>query len=321
MPIPAAIGIDAGGTKVEAALVGANGCLMASVRFASRYGAEPREWLAQVTKAVSELLQQAPKARLRGVGVGFAGQIDPATGTVLGSPNLGWRDVPLKAMLQAALSTSVTVVNDVQAATWAEWKMGAGQGLSHLVCIFVGTGIGGGLVLDGRLYTGAAGSAGEIGHTVVDKDGPPCKCGGRGCLEALAGGWTIARRAQEAVRQSPGPGRRLLALTQGDPSMITAATLSEAAHRGDAFAQGLVRQIGEDLGMGVASAVNAFNPELVVLGGGVIEGMPELVEMVQAVVARQGLRSATASLTVTKGKLGNQAGVVGAALLALAAAE
>ena len=317
MAVPAAIGVDVGGTKVETALVDAGGRILRSVRADSRYGMDPREWVAQIKTTADALRRQTPDAAVKGIGVGFAGQIDRKTGVVVGSPNVGWRDVPLKAMLEEAMGMRVLLTNDVQAATWAEWKVGAGQGTTHLLCIFVGTGIGGGLVLGGRPYSGAVGSAGELGRTVLDRNGRLCKCGGRGCLEAYAGGWAIATRAQEILWAYPEHGRAMVALAGGDIAAVTAATVSAAAHSGDQLAQELVRQVGEDLGMGVASAVNAFNPEMVVLGGGVVEGLPELGVMVREVVTRQALRSATASLGIIRARLGNQSGVVGAALLAL----
>lgn len=316
MPTTVTAGVDIGGTKVEIALVDAGGRIVASTRTPSGNGMDPASWVSSVKAALDDLCRQTPDARLKAMGVGFAGQIDARTGVVLGSPNVGWSDVPLLDMLRASLGLPVTLVNDVQAATWAEWKIGAGQGLSHLMGVFVGTGIGGGLVLDGKLYRGAGGSAGELGHTVLDKNGPFCKCGRQGCLEAHAGGWAIAVRAQEAVGQDRKAGRALLARVRGDSWAITAATVSEAAHSGDAFAQTLVRRIGEDLGAGIASAVNAFNPEMVILGGGVIEGMPELVDIVGEVVAARSLSAAASSLRIERARLGNLAGVIGAALMA-----
>ena len=317
MTTKVALGIDVGGTKVQMALVDASGNVLSALRADSRYGMDPGEWIALAVAGADQLQRQSPGVELTGIGVGFAGQIDRSSGTVLGSPNVGWRDFPLRAMLAQAFGLPALVTNDVQAATWGEWRKGAGQGTRNLLCVFVGTGIGGGLVLDGAPYAGATGSAGEFGHTVLDRNGPPCKCGGKGCLEAFAGGWAIAARAHAAIRAYPEHGKPLLALAQGRLDDVTAATVAHAAHAGDGLALDLVRQVGEDLGMGVASAVNAFNPEKVILGGGVVEGLPELVETVRGVVARQALPSATRSLRIEKAMLGGYAGTVGAALLAL----
>ncbi|MBI4202515.1 MAG: ROK family protein, partial [Chloroflexi bacterium] len=207
----------------------------------------------------------------------------------------------------------------VQAATWGEWRLGAGEGFSDLVCLFVGTGIGGGLILDGKLYRGASGSAGELGHMVLYPGGRACMCGRRGCLEAYAGGWAIAARAREAVHGDKTAGRHLLTLAGGDAAAVTAALVSEAAHGGDALTKTLVRQVGDDLGLGVASVVNAFNPQRLVLGGGVIEGLPELAPVVREVVSRQALAPAAARVEVVKAGLGMYGGVIGAALIAHAA--
>ena len=151
-----------------------------------------------------------------------------------------------------------------------------------MVCLFVGTGIGGGVIAAGSLLAGCGGSAGELGHTVIERNGPECRCGNRGHLEAMAGGWAIARRASEAVAADPEAGATLMALAKGNGDELTAAHVSKAAHQGDPLAQRLVTETGDALSVGIASLVNAFNPCLVVLGGGVVEGLPELVEMFKA---------------------------------------
>ncbi|MBI4340515.1 MAG: ROK family protein, partial [Chloroflexi bacterium] len=242
------IGMDVGGTKWETALVDGQGRILASVRTASRYGMRVEELVEGARASVAKLKAQVEGIELVGVGVGFAGQIDPETGTVIGSPNVGWQNVPLKEALEFAFNLPVVVVNDVQAATWVEWKLGSGRGATHLACIFVGTGIGGGLILDGKLYRGSAGSAGEIGHTILNAQGTLCRCGAQGCLEAYAGGWAIALRAQEAVQRDTEGGRLMLALAGGDLRQVTAATVSQAAHTGDPLAARLVQEVGADLG-------------------------------------------------------------------------
>ena len=311
------VGVDIGGTKMETALVDAQGNILASSRRPSGINLDPAMAIADITACVGELQAEASAASVAAVGLGVAGQIDSDNGIVRESPNLPkWSNVPIRHELERALSIPAFAINDVQAATWGEWQKGAGQGVLDLVCMFVGTGIGGGIVANGRMYTGATGSAGELGHTVVDYRGPSCRCGNWGCLEAHAGGWAIALRAQQAVATDPEAGKAMLALAQDDPEALTAATVSEAAHQGDPLAQRLVAEVGEALGAGVASVVNAFNPSLVIMGGSVIEGLPELMGMVKESVQRRALPSARDAVEVVKAQLGNHAVVVGAALMA-----
>jgi glucokinase len=253
------------------------------------------------------------------VGIGMAGQIDGATGTVRFAPNLGWREVPLRADIEVALDVPVIVTNDVRAAMWGEWLHGAGKGYDDVLSLFVGTGIGGGVVSNGRIVAGCANTAGEFGHITIELKGPLCTCGNQGCLEALAGGWAIARQAQDMVREAPEAGRALLTAAGGAPEGISAATVAGCAHAGDPLSLLLVDRVGRALVAGCVSLVNAFNPCMVILGGGVIEGLPELVGKVREGVKSKALPAATASLEVRPAALGGSAGVVGAASLVLSA--
>ena len=310
------VGVDIGGTKIVVALVDGEGTVVAARRFASGFQLTPEKFVAETASRVAELKSQLSIESVNGVGVGSAGQIDPVTGVVHHSPNLGWNDAPLKVPLEQALNVPAFITNDVRAATWGEWRRGAGRGVSDLVCFFVGTGVGGGIVSGNRLITGSSGSAGELGHIVIDINGPPCRCPNRGCLEALAGGWAIALRARQAVAEDPVAGRPLLEMANGDAEAITAETVASSAHNGDPLAQRLVSETGAALGAGVTSAVNALNPSMVVLGGGVTEGLPELIDMVREDVQRRALTAAKASLEIVKGQLGSDAVIVGAALMA-----
>ena len=316
MPTALTVGVDIGGTKVETALVDTQGRVLASRRSPSGIHVDPAKVVADIVASVGELQANATEDGISAVGLGVAGQIDSETGTVRDSPNLGWNNVPIRNQLELALGVPAYVVNDVQAATWGEWQRGAGQGVADLVCIFVGTGIGGGIVAGGRLLTGSTGSAGELGHTVIDLHGPPCHCRNNGCLEAHAGGWAIALRAQQVAATEPEAGKTLLAMAKGKAEALTAATVAEAAHQGDPLARRVVAKVAEALGAGLTSVVNAFNPRLVILGGSVIEGLPELIDIAREAVQRRALPAATASVGIVKAQLGNHAGVVGAALLA-----
>lgn len=307
------IGVDLGGSKIEAALVDANGKIRASVRRPTLSAHGPQVVIAEIVACVREVRSAQPDERVLAVGVGAAGQVDPATGTVWFAPNLGWRDVPLREYLESALDTPVTVLNDVQAATYGEWVYGAGRGASDLVCLFVGTGVGGGVIVGGQLLRGCSGSAGEIGHTIVVIDGRPCHGGHAGCLEAYAGGWAITRRAEEAVAESPARGRSLLAAAGGTRAALTPSVIGEAARRGDALAADLVDEIAQALGAGAASIVNALNPCTLLLGGGVIEAVPELVDAVADAVHRLALPMAARTVHISRNGLLKHAGSIGAA--------
>ena len=310
------VGVDLGGTKVATALVDAEGNIVATGRGSTGPQADPSAVIAEIVTSIRKASATVASDHISAVGVGAAGQIDPATGTIRSSPNLGWENVPLRAELEQALEMPVLVANDVQAAAWGEWRHGAGQNITDIVCLFVGTGIGGGVIAAGHLLVGCGGSAGELGHTIIDRNGPTCRCGNHGCLEALAGGWAIALRAKEAVAADPGAGASLVALARGKSENLTAALVAEAAHQSDPLAQRLVAESGEALAVGVASIVNAFNPCVVILGGGVIEGLPELVQTVKEGVPQRALAAAAEQVSIVKAALGGHAGVIGAAAMA-----
>jgi glucokinase len=245
--------------------------------------------------------------------VACAGQIHPETGTVVYSPNLDWRDVPLAGHLRAALGRPIAVENDVRAAAWAEFRFGAGAGRGSLVAVFVGTGVGSGAVLDGRLWRGATNGAGEVGHTQVTWDGLACPCGRRGCLEQYVSGRGFQRRLRQALTANVAT--RLAAITAGDPGRLTATMLYGAAEARDELASQVWDEAERYLTLALANYVTLLNPEMLVLGGGVIETVPRLFEAVAA-----GLPARTTELARTvrieRARLGDWSGVVGAAALA-----
>ena len=307
------LGIDLGGTKLETALVDGTGHILASRRGPTQPEAGPDEVINNIVACVHQCLKDAGKAVLA-VGIGVAGQVDKA-GIVHFAPNLGWHNVPVKAKLEAALDMPVIINNDVRAATYGEWQHGAGQGVDDLVCLFVGTGIGGSIVSGGRLLEGSSNSAGELGHITIVNNGRRCHCPNYGCLEAYAGGWAIAERAQEAVLADPQAGERLITLA-GDIHHISAATVAQAHHEGDPLATRLIQETAQYLAAGVVSIVNAFNPRLIILGGGVIQGMPDYVPAMEHAAREKALPPAVENLRVVMAALGDKAGVIGAAALA-----
>lgn len=241
----------------------------------------------------------------------MAAQVDPRTGTVIHAPNLGWRDVPLARRVSKELGgISVVVLNDARAATLAEWRFGTGRGVSDLFCMFLGTGVGGSAVVGGRLLEGGTHALGEVGHITIVVGGRKCHCPNRGCLEAYVGGWAIAERAQEAVRSDPESGAALVAHA-GSERAITAQTVFQVYRTGDVLAGRLVRETERFLADGAVSVVNAFNPSVFVLGGGLVAGMPEFVPVVEAAI-RVRCQPPAAMARVLVASFGENAPLVGA---------
>ncbi len=288
-----------------------DGRLLSRTETPTQAGRGPAAVLGTVTRVLGDLVARHPD--VAGVGVACAGQIDPATGTVVCAPNLHWQDVPLGARLRDALAMPVVVENDVRAAAWGEFRFGAGAGADSLVAVFVGTGVGSGAVLGGRLWRGAANAAGEVGHTQVVPDGLPCPCGQRGCLEQYVAGAGFQRQLERALQA--GARTSLATASRGDPARLTAAMVRAAAEEGDALATAMWADAERYLTLGVANYVTLVNPAVLVLGGGVIDTVPRLFEAVAAAVPRlTTVRART--VRIERARLGAWSGVVGAAALA-----
>lgn len=310
------LGLDLGGTKIAAALVTGRGEVRARREAPTPQG--PEAVLAALTRIAEEISSEAglSLSRLAGVGVGAPGPVDFAAGVLVEPPNLpGFASVPLGALLEDRLGLGVRLDNDANAAGLGEARFGAGRGASPLVYLTVSTGIGGAILLGGELLRGARGAAGELGHLVIQPEGPPCGCGGQGCLEALASGTAIAREAR-------------LALGRGEPSLLseefgkdrtgpTAKAVAEAAARGDALSLRVLGQAFAYLGLGVASLVNVLNPARIVVGGGLSALGEGLLEPIREGILRHSNRVAAESVSVVIAALGRDAGVVGAATLAM----
>jgi glucokinase len=311
-----AIGIDLGGTKIALGAVDESGTLLELVRYATNPGEGYAAVVARMVEGVKQLVA-ASSHPIAGIGIGVAGQVDPVSGAVIFGPNLDWHDVPLRSDIEKACGLSVVVTNDVRAAMRGEWLFGAGRGARDLLCVFIGTGVGGGIVSAGIPLEGCSNTAGEIGHITVDLKGPLCTCGNRGCMEAIAGGWGLARSARQSVEADRLLGRKILEIAGENLDNITAKSVVEAFRQGDLLAANLIDSAVQALGAGVAALVNALNPCLVILGGGIVEGMPELVSRVEDQVRSRALSAALAQLTFRGARLGNQAGIIGAAALAM----
>ncbi|MHB8351783.1 MAG: ROK family protein [Thermoplasmata archaeon] len=313
---PPTIGVDIGGTTTSVAVVGASGGILASERRATRPERGPRVVTDEIASMIRDLSDTSSFPPPVAVGIGVAAQVDGA-GQVVASPNLRWASVPLGRWMTQRTHLPVAVTNDVRAATFGEWHFGAGRGARDMVCVFVGTGVGGGIVADGRLRFGASLTAGEIGHMIIVHGGRRCHCPGRGCLEAYVGGWAIGARAREAARREPQRATGLLRLA-GHLRRITARTVTGAAARGDPLASELLRETVDYLASGIVGIINVVNPGVIVLGGGVVEGLPGLLPTLRTRVANRALAAAVRDVRLVRARLGGDAGVIGAAGMAQA---
>jgi glucokinase len=310
---PTAIGLDVGGTKIAAAVVTQAGEILDREQVPTPPD-DAAGTVAAMRAVVEALLARHP--RVRALGIGAAGLIEWPRGRVRFAPHNAYDGLELRELLQAATGLPTVVDNDANAAAWAEARF-ADRGADDMVLVAVGTGIGGGLVLDGRVYRGGSGLGGEIGHLIVDPQGPRCACGNRGCLEALASGTALGRMGREAATAAPG-GR--LARLAGGPELVTGQTVFRAATDGDPVAVELFERLGFWLGAGVASLVTIFDPTLVVIGGGLVATGELLLAPTRRSMERYVFGSAHRRLPlVVPARLGSDAGMVGAATLALGA--
>lgn len=311
---PITLGVDLGGTKVGVAVIDGAGNIIFSSRHSTNPQKGPGGVIADIITYVKDCLGKTSEDILA-LGIGVAGQVEPSAGNVRFAPNLGWQNVPLKDELEKGIGLPVIVINDVRAATYGEWLYGAGKGVDDLVGVFVGTGIGGGVISGGRMLEGCSNTTGELGHITIVTDGRRCNCGNMGCLEAYAGGWAITERAKEAVKGNASSGLYLAKLAGGVEN-ITAAVLNKAYQDKDPLACQLVEETGRYMAAGIVSIVNAFNPCLVILGGGVIENLTIFISMAEQGVKRYALKAASTHLKIVRAGLGEKAAVIGAAAIA-----
>jgi glucokinase len=309
------IGVDVGGTKVAGGVVDEHGNIVASNR-RDTPAADQAGTRDTIVEVAAELARQYPEAIA--IGIGAAAWIDAAGSTVLFAPNLAWRDEPLRDYVTKAVGLPTVLENDANVAAWAEFRFGAGRDADDsMVMITVGTGIGGGIVLNGSLWRGANGIAGELGHIESVPDGHPCGCGRLVCLEQYASGKALLRFGRAGARQEPDRARLLLELAGGDPLAITGQQVTRAAQEGDEVARDAFTQIGYWLGVAMADLAQIFDPQLLVVGGGVIEAGDLLMGPTERTyrdqLAQRG-RFPVAELKAAE--TGNTAGVVGAADLA-----
>ena len=312
MPGGCVIGADLGGTKLLAGVVDAELNVYHRALRRAR-GRDEAEVLDTLVGAVEEA-RDAADGEVLGVGFGIPSLVDQERGSAVSTVHLPLAGVPLRAVMAERIGLPVWVDNDANAALLAEARFGAAAGARHAVMLTIGTGIGGAILIDGKIVHGARGGAGELGHMVVDLDGPPCPCGNVGCLEAVVSGGALGREALRVAQAAPssGLGRALAAGRE-----ITGMLATELAHDGDPAARDVVALMGTRLGVGVANLVNAFNPEIVVIGGGVIGAGDLLLEPVRDVVRGRALSPSRDDVRIVPARFGDESGMLGAALLAL----
>jgi glucokinase len=319
------VAIDLGGTKILTARLDLQGQVLAQAREQTRAEQGPDAVINRMLGTVQAVMQGADPGRLVGVGVGSPGPIYPATGVVTRPPNLpGWDYVPLRDILRDRLRAQlgreirVETGNDGNVAALGEFRFGAGRqfpGITHLVYFTVSTGIGSGVIADGRIYDGAHGIAVEIGHMTVDINGPPCNCGNLGCIEAIAAGPAIARRGAGLVAGGRAP--LLTRLAGSEPEAVTPALVEEAARQGDPDAIALLEYTGRAFGFAVVNTLHLYNPQVVVIGGGVAKIGNLLFDPVRAVVQAHAQPAFRQDLRIVPAALGDLVGVLGAAALVL----
>jgi glucokinase len=312
------VGVDIGGTNIVVGLVPLEGGEPVGLRTLPTEAARGSDFVVRrvasmVDQAIADTLAAhgGTRADVAGVGVGSPGPLNRQTGVVLNTPNLGWKNLPLRDLVGDAVGLPAQLDNDANCATYGEWWLGAGRDVDYLIGITIGTGIGGGIVLGGEIVHGASDAAGEIGHMTIEFTGRKCKCGNYGCLEAYCSGPNIAARAREGLEA--GYESLLTELVDGQLDRITAATVYEASTRGDPYANEVMIETAKILATGIANVINIFNPQAIVIAGGVTRAGEHLFGPLRTEVRRRAFRSAYDACRILPAALPDTAGVIGAA--------
>jgi len=310
------VGIDIGGTNIKIATLWSDGELLHATQIPTNAASGPGAALPRLIAAIEELLEKSNMSvqALRTIGMDSAGIIDPHSKQVVDSPNLrSWEGFGLCEALAEHFDVIASLENDVNAMAYGEWKCGAGRGTQNMVALTLGTGVGGGLILDGRLYRGAHGAAAELGHMTLDLHGPDCSCPNRGCFERHLGAAWIVERAIERIGSDSRPSAlRGLPIEQLDPR-----SLSVAADAGDAIAAEVLQEVGEMLGFALVSIANIFDPECIVIGGGVSRAGDRLFKPAEEVLRRRAMSIPARNVRLVAAELGDEAALIGASLLAV----
>jgi glucokinase len=310
-------GVDLGGTKILAGLFDANLNCLGRAKVSTKAERGPEEVIERIARCVRDAVDECDLdlKQVQAVGIGAPGTIDAAAGRVIFAPNLQWEDVPLKKTLEKELGLPVFVENDANAAILGVYETELSAKPRHVIGIFLGTGIGGGIILDGKLFSGFSGTAGEIGHMVIEVGGPKCNCGNQGCFEALASRTAIFRKLSEAVASGK---KTILTESLGsDLKDLRSGDLRKAIRKGDKLVESIIEEAAEYTGIAVANLINLLNPQVVVLGGGVIDALgDEMMAIILETAHDYGMSGALKGVDIIASKRGDDAGIVGAAVLA-----
>jgi glucokinase len=312
------MGIDIGGTKIVAAIVDPRGEILASDESVTPATKERDAIIQSIVDSAHGALEKAEVAisDICAIGVGVAGISNPEAGILFSSPNLpGLRNVLLRDIMQERLGKKTFLINDADAAALGEFCFGAGRGVRNFIYITLSTGIGAGILIDGKIYTGAIGAAGEVGHMTIDDNGPICNCGNKGCWETLASGTALAKEARRRI--VGGVRTSILEYAEGDIEKVTPQAIDRAAQRGDSLARELIARTGYYVGVGLANLINIFNPELIVIGGGLSNIGDMLLKPAFRVAEERAFREAFQAVRFASAELGPNSGVLGAAAFAV----
>jgi glucokinase len=311
------VGVDMGATKIMAGVFDGSLELIGRAKMSTKSQRGPDAVIERVARCVQDAVDECDLSlkQVKALGIGAPGAVDPESGRVIFAPNLGWENVALKKGLEKQLGLPVLVENDCNVCTLGVYEVEFKSKPAHLVGIFIGTGIGSGLILNGQLYSGFNRTAGEVGHMVLDLNGPKCGCGNKGCFEALASRTAIFNRIHAAVKQ--GQKTILTDMLGNNLEDLRSGDLRKAIRRGDKFVERIVEEAAEYTGVAVANVINLFNPEVVVLGGGVMEALEdEVMSIIVETAMDYAMPGTTKGVQVLSSKLGDDAGIVGGAVLA-----
>ncbi len=312
------LGIDLGGSKILAAVVDSQGRVVSSHEIVTPAAKDGEAVIQSIVDSARAALEQSSIAMsgISAVGIGAAGISNPEAGILFTSPNLpGLREVLLGDIIQERLGKKTFIINDANAAALGELYYGAARDTRNFIYITVSTGIGGGIVIDGKIYTGAIGIAGEVGHMTIDDNGPICNCGNKGCWETLASGTALGREAKLKIRE--GVKTSILEYAEGNIENVTPQLIHGAAEKGDRLARELIAQTGYYVGVGLASLINIFNPELIVIGGGLSNIGDMLLEPAFKTAEKRAYKEAFQAVRFASAELGGNSAVIGAATFAL----
>ena len=312
------VGVDLGGTKILAGVFDLSLNCISRIKMSTKPERGPEGVIERVARCVRDAVDESDLSikSIRGIGIGAPGAVNTEDGRVIFAPNLSWKDVDLKKDLQEHLDIPVFVENDCKLNTIGVYDAEFKAKPRHLVGIFLGTGIGAGLILDGKLYSGFNGSAGEVGHMVLDVNGPECSCGNRGCFEALASRRAIFRTIQAAVKK--GQETVLVEMLGKDLEDLRSGDLRKAIRQGDKFVEKVIDQAAEYTGIAVGNLINLFNPEVIVLGGGIIEQLEhEMLPIIEKTAKAHALPGTAKGIDIVATRLGDDAGITGGAVIAL----